>query len=256
MKTLKLPSNLKFLREKHKFSQQELSEQLGVPRSSLSDYERGQTQIGLESLIKLGDIFKVSIDALLTSNLAHHELEIARDKDLRILAISVDSDNRNNVELVETKAAAGYLQSFSDPEYIRDLPKITFPHFSEGTYRAFEIQGDSMLPLESGSIVICTYVEKLKDLKKNKTYVIISKNEGLVYKRILPDPNKQRLILLSDNEDFTPYDIALEDIDEIWQYYAHVGFNDVKKSFNYFLEEKISHLQQTLNEVHHAIVKK
>lgn len=254
MSQVKLPQNIKYLREKHKLSQQDLSETLGIPRSSLSDYERGHTQVGLEILLKLSDIFNVSVDHLLKENLTHGELEIARDKDLRVLAISVDSENRNNIELVDTKAAAGYLTSYSDPEYIRDLPKMQFPRLPQGTYRAFEIQGHSMLPMESGSIVICSYVENLKQVKKQKTYVIISKNEGVVYKRVLPDLPGKRLILLSDNEEFLPYEIPLEEIDEIWQYHAHIGFSDVKQTYLSSLDEKISGMQQTLSEVHKAIV--
>ena len=179
-----LNHNIKYLRNKSKLSQQELSEKLSVPRSSLSDYERGHTQVSIDILIKLSDIFDVRIDDLIKSNLSHRDLEIIRNKDMKVLAISVDADNNSNIELVETKARAGYLESFADPEYIRDLPKIAFPNIPQGTYRGFEIHGDSMLPMESGSIVICSYVESLRDIKKDKTYVMISKSDGLVYKRI------------------------------------------------------------------------
>ncbi len=255
MNNPKLPQNIKFIREKNKLSQQELSENLGIPRSSLSDYERGHTQVGLDILIKLSDIFCITIDDLLKKNLSHLDMEIARDKDLRVLAISIDKNDRNNIELVETKAAAGYLESFENPEYIRDLPKLNFPNIPDGTYRAFEIKGDSMLPLESGSIVICSYIENLSDIKKDKTCVIISKTEGVVYKRIIPDFDQKRLVLMSDNEQYIPYDIPFDDIDEVWQYYAHISFSDVKKSFNYFLEDKINNMQQTLLEVHKAVIK-
>lgn len=248
--------NIKYLRIKHKLSQQELSEKLSVPRSSLSDYERGHTQVSIDILIKLSDIFKVKIDDLLRSNLSHHDLEIIRNRDLRVLAISVDADNNSNIELVETKAEAGYLQSFADPEYIRDLPKIAFPNIPQGTYRGFEIHGDSMLPVESGSIVICAYVESLNDIKKDRTYVIISKSEGVVYKRVKPDLIGKKLILISDNDNYLPYEIDFQEVDEIWQYYAHLSFSDSKYTFNYMLEEKLQDIQRKLNAVHDVVVKK
>ena len=247
--------NIKYLRNKNKLSQQELADKLSVPRSSLSDYERGHTQVSIENLIKLSDIFDVTIDELLKSNLSHRDLEIIRNRDLRVLAISVDADNNSNIELVETKAEAGYLESFGDPEYIRDLPKIAFPNIPQGTYRGFEIHGDSMLPMESGSIVICAYVENLKDIKKDKTYVIISKSEGLVYKRVRPDLSNKKLILISDNDTYLPYAIDLKDIGEIWQYYCHLSFSDSKYTFNYMLEEKLQDIQRKLTEVHQVILK-
>lgn len=250
-----LGSNIKYLRNKHKYSQQDLAEQLGVPRSSLSDYERGHTQVSIENIIKISDIFQVKIDDLLRSNLSHRDLEILRNKELRVLAISVDSDNNSNIELVETKAEAGYLESYANPEYIKDLPKIAFPNIPQGTYRGFEIRGDSMLPMESGSIVICAYVESLKDIKKDRTYVVISKSEGVVYKRVWPDYAAQRLVLISDNESYLPYDISFEEVDEIWQYYAHLSFSDARFTFHTMLEDKLVDIQKKLAEVHQVVVK-
>ena len=250
-----LGQNIKYLRNKHKLSQQELSEQLGEPRSSLSDYERGYTQVGLDTLIRLSDIFDVKIDDLLKSNISHRDLEVIRNRELRVLAISVDADNNSNIELVDTKAEAGYLESFADPEYIRDLPKIAFPNIPQGTFRGFEIRGDSMLPMESGSIVICSYVENISDIKVGKTYVIISKTEGVVYKRVKNNPENQKLILISDNDTYLPYDINYSEIAEIWQYYAHLSFSDSKYTFNSMLEDKLQDIQKKLGEVHQVIVK-
>jgi transcriptional regulator with XRE-family HTH domain len=248
-------NNIKYLRNKHKLSQQGLADKLSVPRSSLSDYERGQTQVSIENLMKLSDIFDVKIDDLLRSNLSHRDLEIIRNRNFRVLAISVDSDNNNNIELVETKAEAGYLTSFADPEYIRDLPKIAFPNIPQGTYRGFEIHGDSMLPIESGSIIICSYVEQIADIKNDKTYIVISKAEGLVYKRVRTNYEQSRLMLISDNDSYLPYDIAFSEIDEIWQYYAHLSFSDSKFTFNYLLEEKLHDIQRKLTEVHQVVIK-
>ncbi len=247
--------NIKYLRNKHKLSQQELSEKLSVPRSSLSDYERGHTQVSIDIIIRLSDIFDVKIDELIRSNLSHRDLEIIRNRDFRVLAISVDGDNNSNIELVETKAEAGYLESFADPEYIRDLPKIAFPNIPQGTYRGFEIHGDSMMPMEPGSIVICAYLERLQDIKAGKTYVIISKAEGVVYKRVKNDPKTNQLMLISDNEAYLPYQINYADIAEVWQYYAHLSFSDSKFTFNRMLEEKLQDIQRKLSEVHHVVVK-
>jgi transcriptional regulator with XRE-family HTH domain len=246
--------NIRYLRKKNRLSQQELAEQLSIPRSTLSDYEREHTQVNMDNLLKLSDIFNITIDNLIKTNLSHTELEIVRNPDFKVLAISVDSENNNNIELVETKASAGYLSSFTDPEYIRDLPKISFPNIQQGTYRAFEIQGDSMLPLDPGSIVICSYIENLKDIKSERTYVIISKTEGVVYKRVRPDFQKKRLLLISDNEAYLPYYLDFEDIEEIWQHYCHLSFSDSRYTFNAVLEERLSDIQKRLSEVQQAIL--
>jgi len=249
----KLASNLKYLRKKSKISQGELAEEFEVARTTMGDYERGKTEPNLGMLIRMSSKFDVAIDDLITSDLTHGELEIVRQEGLRVLAISVDRDNNENIELVDTKAEAGYLDSFNDPEYIRDLPKISFPNIPDGTFRGFEIRGDSMLPMESGSIVLCSYVENLSQIKDGKTYIVVSEDQGLVYKRVRNKVNESKLILSSDNESYVPYEIAYHDVSEIWQYYAHLSFSDTKSTFNYLLEEKLSDIQKKVTEIRNAV---
>ena len=177
-----LDKNLKYLRNKNKISQQVLSEALSIPRSTLGDYERGKTEPNISMLIRLGEYFDIKVDQLIKEDLSLGEYEIMKTKLMKVLAITVDQGNEGNVELVDSKAEAGYLDSYQNPEYIRDLPKLQLPKLPSGTYRAFEIQGDSMLPMESGSVVIAAYVESLADLKDNRTYIVISQRDGLVYK--------------------------------------------------------------------------
>jgi len=249
----KLASNLKYLRKKSRISQGELAEEFDIARTTMGDYERGKTEPNLEMLIRMSSKFDVAIDDLITSDLTHRELEIVRQEGLRVLAISVDRDNNENIELVDTKAEAGYLDSFNDPEYIRDLPKISFPNIPNGTFRGFEIRGDSMLPMESGSIVLCSYVENLSQIKDGKTYIVVSEDQGLVYKRVINKVNESKLILSSDNESYVPYEIAYHDVSEIWQYYAHLSFSDTKSTFNYLLEEKLSDIQKKVTEIRNAV---
>lgn len=250
----KLASNLRYLRKKDKLSQGELADEFSVARTTMGDYERGKTEPNLEMLIKISKKFNVSIHELILNDLSYNELEVARNNGLRVLAISVDKDNNENIELVDTKAEAGYLDSFNDPEYIRELPKISFPNIPQGTFRGFEIHGDSMLPMESGSIVVCSYIEHIGQIKDDRTYVVVSNENGLVYKRIKKVTKDQKLVLISDNDTYLPYEINYSDVSEIWQYYAHLSFSDAKSTFNYLLEEKLSDIQKKVSDIHRNIV--
>ena len=249
-----IAENLKHLRAKHGMSQQELSAKMEVTRTSLSDYERGHTQMSNETLVKVSEIFDVSLDVLMKKKISFEDLEIARNKDLRILAISVDGHNRSNIELVDTKAEAGYLEYYGDPQYIRDLPKISVPGIPEGTYRGFEIHGDSMLPLQSGSIVICSYIESFANIKPNATYVVISSSDGVVYKRVRPDHKKKSLTLISDNPIFPAYQIGFGDVQEIWQYFAHLSFQDINTSFQQYYQDNIQEMHKKINEMHSVLI--
>ncbi len=87
-----------------------------------------------------------------------------------------------------------------------------------GTYRAFEIVGDSMLPTPSGSVIVGEKVESLEELKANNTYIVISRKEGIVYKRVMKNTKtKNKLTLISDNPDYQPYHVDAEDVVEMWK---------------------------------------
>jgi len=242
-----LGENLKYLRKKWSLSQQQLADILETPRTTLGDYERGHTEPNLETLVRIARHFKVAVDSLITEKLRHAELEVINDGGFKVLAISVDGQNRQNIEYVSNKAQAGYLENFQDPDFIQELPKLYFPNIPEGTYRAFEIQGDSMIPLLSGSVLICSYLEHIEELKNERTYVIVTHLDGIVYKRVLINPDKVSLTAISDNPTYPPYKIPFRDIAEIWQYYAHISFNDTKDIQENVLDQKINDIQETVN---------
>lgn len=248
-----LSNNLKYLRKKRNLSQQELSSDFDIPRTTLGDYERGKTEPNLATLIKISEYFDTPLDLLIKTKLSNNELEILNDNNLKILAISVDAESRGNIELVDTKAEAGYLESFQDPEYIRDLPKIAIPQLKDGTYRGFEIEGDSMLPIESGSIIISQYVESIAALKDEKTYIIVSKSEGLVYKRVRNDKENQRLILISDNPLYLPYTLDYREVQEIWQFHASLTFSDSPASYHQSIDAKLSEIKNKLEGIEEKI---
>jgi transcriptional regulator with XRE-family HTH domain len=243
-------SNIKYLRHKKNLSQQQLADVLQAGRSTLAEYERGKTEPNFETLLCLSNFFEVPIDELLKKDLSLETYQIIKNKELKVLAISIDAQKKGNIELVETKAEAGYLESAQNPEYIKDLPKIFFPNIPEGTYRGFEIQGESMLPIQPGSIILCRYVENLQQIKNNKTYIIVTQRDGVVYKRVLLKPDKSSLILLSDNPLFLPYEVAWEDIQEIWEYHAHLAFSDSIQYQENKIDEKLKDIQLKVNDLH------
>jgi phage repressor protein C with HTH and peptisase S24 domain len=133
-----------------------------------------------------------------------------------VLAITVDEHDNENIELVPLKAAAGYALSYGDPEFIRTLPKFQLPFLKGGSFRAFEIQGDSMHPIPSGSIVIGQYIESLKDVKQDEAYIFITMHNGLLFKRV-GDINKSRIFMKSDNPSYSSFSLPLSEIQEVWK---------------------------------------
>ena len=140
-----------------------------------------------------------------------------------MLKTSLAAD-RNLIHFVPVKAAAGYLTSYADTEFIDELNTFTLPMLSGGHYRAFEIIGDSMLPTPSGSIIVGEKVESIDDVKNGMAYIVVSKNEGIVYKRIQKNSKqKSKITLESDNPSFQPYQINTADIVELWSAQVVIG---------------------------------
>lgn len=246
--------NLKYLRKKNNLSQQSFSEVLSIPRTTLGDYEREKTEPNISTLLEIANYFDIKVDQLIGEDLSLEEYQIMSTGNFKILAISVNDLNEGNIELVDSKAEAGYLDSYQNPEFIKDLPRFQIPKLPKGTYRAFEIQGDSMLPLPSGSIVIASYVEKLEDIKDDQTYVIISQTNGLVYKRVRCDLKDKNLVLSSDNETYVSYTLDFSEVQEVWKYYAHIGFDDSKADVANRLESKIGDIHSKVIEIHNRYV--
>jgi transcriptional regulator with XRE-family HTH domain len=150
---------------------------MDIKRASVGAYEESRADPRYDLLKKIAAYYDLSMDELANDVIDDNWRPAPKSNasNLRVLSITVDQDDRENIELVPVKASAGYLNGYADPEYVKELPRFSLPMFNQGTYRAFEIKGDSMLPLPSGSIIIGEYVENWHDIKSGQTYVVISK---------------------------------------------------------------------------------
>lgn len=245
-----LNQNIKFLRKQKGFTQSDLAERIGVKRSAIGAYEEQRAEPKIETIQKLAYLFGSSLDEIINRDLSKGfdapKVDI-EGKTLRILPIVVDGEGREQIAVVPVSARAGYSHSYSDPEFIADLPKFSLPlpeMYPDRSYRLFQIEGDSMLPIQDGSYVVCEYVEDWRYIKDGECYVIITKSDGIVYKRAFKEANQHRLLLRSDNIIFDPYHLELSDVVEVWKSLAFLSFSLPDQG-----EPKDSEVQQLSNLV-------
>ena len=222
----KISENIKYLRKQKGLTQQQFADVMEIKRSLIGAYEEERADPKYDLLQKFSEFFELSIDELIneTINDKWKKKPNLSNSNVRVLSITVDKDDNENIELVPVKASAGYLNGYADPEFVGALPKFSIPMFKNGTFRAFEIKGDSMLPLASGSVIISEYVENWNDLKIGETAVVVSKNDGVVYKRMGSKLKQDKGIkLVSDNPIYEPYFVPAEDILEIWKAKAFIS---------------------------------
>jgi transcriptional regulator with XRE-family HTH domain len=205
--------NLKYLRKLRGWTQEEFSTKLGIKRSLLGAYEEERADPRIEVLEQVGEMFKLTLDELLLKDLGDAKGNYLAKRRAQKMATGT-----NEIQLVPVKAAAGYLAGYADPEFLDELNTFTLPMLAPGSYRAFEIVGDSMLPTPSGSVIVGEKVDDVEDVRNNNTYIVISRNEGIVYKRVLKNTRaKNKFTLISDNVAYQPYNINAEDVIELWK---------------------------------------
>lgn len=205
--------NLKYLRKLRGWTQEEFAQKLRIKRSLLGAYEEERADPRIDILEVVADMFKLTLDDLLRKDISDNKTNYIAKRRAQKLA-----NGRTDIPFVPIKAAAGYLAGYGDPEFIDELNTFTLPMLAGGDYRAFEIVGDSMMPTPSGSVIVGEKIQSLDDVKSNQTYIVVSKNDGIVYKRIMKNnKQKNKMTLISDNPTYQPYTINADDIIEVWQ---------------------------------------
>lgn len=223
--------NIRYLRGQLKRSQQNIADELLITRGRYAKYEDAASEPPLELLIRISRFYKISIDLLLSVDLKKYPIDkILSLPDNRIvLPIRVNSGGDKQIEIIPHRASMGYLSGYSDPEYIESLQTISLPFLRNGNFRAFPVEGDSMPPFNEGTYIVGQYVESIKELTKGKTYIFITRNEGITYKRY-QGRDSSGITVAADNEFYEPYQIKNAEILEIWQYAASINTQELGSS--------------------------
>lgn len=200
---------------------------------------RGNTLPKIDFIIKLSQKLEINFEWLLLGK-GNKNDKVYKDfsentpivsepgNDVMPLVVTVDKSGNDNIVLVQEKAAAGYLTGYGDPKFLKKLPTYNFPNLIHGTFRMFQISGHSMYPtLHDNSYVVGQWVENwANDIKDDRVYVIVSKTDGIVVKRVLNRIEKYgNLYCKSDNRrEYPNFQILPKDIIEVWEYKLHLSF--------------------------------
>ncbi len=223
----RIGSNIRWLRESKSWSIVELAERLEISSPGLYSYESGRTEPEGQMLLMLAKIFDISLDHLIGTELSNYKNKSALKLGTgRVLfPVRVDADNEDLIELVPIKAVAGYTGGHSDPEFIGALPTIRLPFLSKRKkYRAFQIEGDSMLPIPSGSYIVSEFEEDNRNIQEGEMYIFLILNEGLVFKvAYFSKKSRSKIILHSLNSAYDPYEIEWENVQEVWKFVNYIS---------------------------------
>ena len=230
-----LASNLKYLRKRSGKTQDALSAEIKIGRTTIANYESGISEPNVETLLAFANYFGISLDDLLSKNM--EDVIKSAEKDVALKGalaqkplmgyssipkvITVDNSGNDNIIYVPVKARAGYLSGYGDVEFMESLPTFRLPGLNNATFRMFEVDGPSMAPnILHGDRIIGEWIEGLDQIRDNRVYVIVHTG-GVAVKRVVNRLKERgKIYLKSDTvahrHEFPTVEIDPEDVKEVW----------------------------------------
>ena len=232
------------------YTQAEFASMLGIPNTT-ADIERGRTKLSGKVVVEMLKQFNVNPLWLFGDSNNQHLNYSGTSVIPKV--VTVDSSDNDNMVLVNAKAAAGYPQNIQDTSWYKQLPAfdLPLPEFRNATYRGFQVEGDSMLPnLQPGEWLLAKAVEGLDDISRNKIYVVVL-HDAVLVKKIEKLPGNSKMLLISLNEIYPPYEIESEQIQELWQVSSKITFGvdaTTEKGLLRQLQESMEELKNQLRK--------
>ncbi|MAZ27888.1 MAG: DNA-binding protein [Cytophagaceae bacterium] len=234
----------KQVREELELTQTEFAEALGI-KNSTADIERGRTKLSGQVVTELLRLY--SINPLWLFGYSNQKYLKAGTGDVSPKVVTVDEGDNENLVLVNQRAAAGYPHNVQDVEWYRQLPAFDFPlpQYRNATYRGFQIEGDSMTPnFHPDDWVLGKAITSMDEADNNRVYVVVMQDSVVVKKlQKLPDPS--RVLLISLNQEYLPFEVNVSDVQELWQVNSKLTFHLDSPSESSLLRE----LQQSMEDL-------
>ena len=118
------------------------------------------------------------------------------------------------IPLVTVKAAAGF--GGGDFRIVEEDVKeyYVIPKFRHCNVDfMIEVSGTSMFPhYNPGDVIACSILHDTHFIQWNKCHVIATREQGILVKRLLPGDDAQHLKAVSDNKEYLPFDIPVDEI--------------------------------------------
>lgn len=235
-----LISNIRYLRSKTGLNQADFAVLFGLNRQQVASYEENRAIPKIEVLFKIANYFSISLDLMAKydfdklegAGLLFYEIDeddnlILRIDDavitklqpaeLNILRESFDNyTTQTGIPLVNVAAMGGFGNAEFKIEKQNVVGYYNIPEFKSADF-FIPMKGKSMLPYyPHGAILACKIVSEESYIQWGKPYLIATKGQGLIVKRITKGKNAKFWTLVSDNDKlFQPHPIPVSEVDGI-----------------------------------------
>ena len=122
----------------------------------------------------------------------------------------VIEQNEHNLPLIPFEAVAGPGTPVYEDERIENFYQVS--EFKDCDF-LIRVKGDSMSPhFVGGSLLACKKVVTTYFFQWNRCYVLLTRSQGAMVKRIQPSDKDGFVKCVSDNVNYAPFDVPLDDI--------------------------------------------
>ena len=176
-----------------KLNKATLARSLECPPSKFSEILSGRMKAGVDLISRLVSIYGVSPTWLLTG-----------DGDI------FGREVTGSIPLIPMEAVAGY-----GAESYQDLPVEDYYTVGEFIHAEFllRVKGDSMTPkYKSGDLVACRRIESISFWQWHAVYVICTRSQGVLIKRVEPGPDQDCVTCVSENPVYRPFQVPRDEI--------------------------------------------
>lgn len=180
------------LKSDAKLTKASLAKELGWSATKFSELLGGRMKPGLDLISNLVSERKVSPDWILTGDGGMFE------------------GQKSGVPLIPLEAVAGNGTFAYDDLPIEDYYNVT--EFRSADF-LIRVSGDSMTPkYKSGDIVACRAVVERKFWQWHVIYVIATRNQGVLIKRVEESTTPGCVTCVSENPAYRPFQVPLDEI--------------------------------------------
>lgn len=244
-----------FLKESGKVrSSRQFALKISYLPQNLNKVLKGERDIPMEPLRTAIEVFRINPTFLYLGE-GKMFLGSEDEEHFRLLTVVTNVENEERILHVPVPAMAGYAAEVMDADFVNELPSYQLPgyDYQYGTFRSFDIAGDSMIPyLQPGDKVVCRFIEPrdwITSIRDHHVYVIVSRG-NVVVKRVINNLHRHRhLLLVSDNDEFKSYRLNVNDIREVWYVKTRISaFDHSLKDTTSALHDQMESMQLAFQE--------
>ncbi|QRR01830.1 LexA family transcriptional regulator [Dyadobacter sandarakinus] len=242
----------KQIREELNLTQAAFAEELGISTTT-ADIERGKTRIPGQVVKEL--LRRYYINPLWLYGDSSQKYLNMDKVPVQPRVVTVDQLGKDNIVLVNAKAAAGYPHNIGDAQWFEKLPafSIPLPEYRNASFRGFQVDGDSMLPvLQSGEWIVGKAVEDWSDINNKQIYVVVTADSILV-KKVNKTEDGLSADLISLNFGYDPIRVSRDDVQELWAVSSKFTFDLTDNAQNVSLQGIYQEMKVLRQEVKRAM---